>query len=80
MDCHREESSHPISNHQTIQRLISCGSEDRREKIGGAVARGCFDSYRQYFCIYLVDHVITLDKKGDVYAMGDDTYGQCGQN
>ena len=25
-----------------------------------------------------IDHVLFLDKKGDVYAMGDDTFGQCG--
>lgn len=28
----------------------------------------------------LEDHVLALNDKGDVYAMGDDTYGQCGQS
>lgn len=28
---------------------------------------------------YIDDHVIALKKDGFVYAMGDDTYGQCGQ-
>jgi len=26
-----------------------------------------------------VDHIIILDKKGQVWAMGDDTFGQCAQ-
>ena len=26
-----------------------------------------------------MDHLIALDKKGQVWAMGDDTFGQCGQ-
>ena len=26
-----------------------------------------------------VDHLIGLDKKGQVWAMGNDTFGQCGQ-
>lgn len=31
-------------------------------------------------CKYnLGDHVIALGKQGYVFAMGDDTYGQCGQ-
>ena len=25
-----------------------------------------------------VDHIIMLDRKGQVWAMGDDTFGQCG--
>lgn len=25
------------------------------------------------------EHVLLLTKDGDVYAMGDDTFGQCGQ-
>ncbi len=29
--------------------------------------------------IKLGDHVIALNDKGEVFAMGDDTYGQCGQ-
>lgn len=28
----------------------------------------------------LGDHVLALNNKGDVYAMGDDTLGQCGQS
>lgn len=27
----------------------------------------------------LGDHLVALNKSGHVYAMGDDTYGQCGQ-
>ena len=26
-----------------------------------------------------VDHILMLDRKGQVWAMGDDTFGQCGQ-
>lgn len=26
-----------------------------------------------------VDHIIFLDNNGDVFAMGDDTFGQCAQ-
>ena len=26
-----------------------------------------------------VDHIVMLDRKGQVWAMGDDTFGQCGQ-
>ena len=26
-----------------------------------------------------LDHALILDRKGQVYAMGDDTFGQCGQ-
>jgi len=25
------------------------------------------------------DHILMLDRKGEVWAMGDDTFGQCGQ-
>ena len=25
-----------------------------------------------------IDHVLFLNKKGEVYSMGDDTFGQCG--
>jgi len=25
------------------------------------------------------DHILMLDRKGQVWAMGDDTFGQCGQ-
>lgn len=25
------------------------------------------------------DHFLGLDKDGTIYAMGDDTFGQCGQ-
>lgn len=28
---------------------------------------------------YSEDHIIALNNKGEVFAMGDDTYGQCGQ-
>lgn len=33
-----------------------------------------------YFLFNLGDHLITLTDKGDVWAMGDDTYGQCGND
>lgn len=26
-----------------------------------------------------VDHIVMLDRRGQVWAMGDDTFGQCGQ-
>lgn len=26
---------------------------------------------------YLDDHLLTLSQEGEVFAMGDDTYGQC---
>lgn len=26
-----------------------------------------------------LDHILVLDRKGQVHAMGDDTFGQCGQ-
>lgn len=25
-----------------------------------------------------IDHILFLDKKGEILAMGDDTFGQCG--
>jgi len=35
---------------------------------------------REYALYDLDDHVISLNAKGEVFVMGDDTYGQCGMD
>ena len=54
----------------------------------GLVRKGWFSRLRARlvwalavtFYIYLDDHIIALKEDGLVYAMGEDSFGQCGQD
>lgn len=61
-------------------RIINLQKKRQVKKDRQSLLKAQFKSKQEVSSYFILgDHVITLNDKGEVYAMGDDTFGQCGQ-